>query len=174
VTAAERDGTLARVREWLGKDADGRPRLRLDEDGRLRLSDEVQLDWHVFVALASRAGDDDVLRALELARGPLLEPRLPRRYTWIAREPVAHELPAYVVDVAHRASVAYLARGRADGAVAAARAGLLVVPESEQLWEDLAAAVRERDGERAAERVAEERTEALGSSAVPQPERLSA
>ena len=174
VTAAERDGTLARVREWLGEEADGRRRLRLDEDGRLRLSDDVQLDWHVFVALASRGGDDDVLRALELARGPLVEPRLPRRYTWIAREPVAHELPAYVVDVAHRASVAYLALGRADGAVAAARAGLRVVPECEQLWEDLAAAVRERDGERAAERVAEQRAEALGSSAVLQPERLSA
>src|SRR5829696_3143246 len=112
VTVAERDATLARVGEWLGTGADGRPRLRTDEDGRLRLAEEVQLDWHLFVALARRGEDEDVLRALELARGPLLEPHLPRRYAWIAREPVAHQLPAYVVDVAHRAATAYLACGR--------------------------------------------------------------
>jgi len=175
VTAAEREATLARVRGWLGGDAGGQPRLRADADGRLRLSDEVQLDWHLFVALAARGEDADVLRALELARGPLLEPRLPRRYTWIARERVAHELPAYVVDVAHRASASHLARGRADGAVAAARAGLRVEPQSGQLWEDLVAAVRERDGEAGAARVLAERATALDpNEPAPQPARLSA
>jgi len=174
VTAAERDGTLARVREWLGDAADGRPRLREDDDGRLRLSDEVQLDWHVFVAQAARGGDEDVLRALELARGPLVEPRLPRRYTWLARDRVAHELPAYVVDVAHRASRSYLARDRPDGAVAAARAGLRVEPQSEQLWDDLQAAVEQRDGDAAVARVAGERAAALGTAPAPEPAGLSA
>jgi hypothetical protein len=175
VTVAERDATLARVREWLGNDAAGRPRLRQDDDGRLRLSEEVQLDWHLFVALAQRGEDSDVLRALELARGPLVEPRLPRRYAWIARERVAHELPAYVVDVAHRASTSYLALGRADGAVAAARAGLRVDPLSGQLWDDLVAAVRERDGEPGVARITAERSTALAEpAAVPQPARLSA
>jgi hypothetical protein len=173
VTVAERDATLARVGEWLGADAAGRPRLRRDDDGRLRLSEEVQLDWHLFVALARRGGDEDVLRALELVRGPLVEPHLPRRYAWIAREPVAHELPAYVVDVAHRAAAGYLARGRADGAVAAARAGLRVDPLSGQLWDDLIAATRERDGEAGVARVTAERSGWLGEPA-PEPVRLSA
>jgi LysM domain len=161
VTVAERDATLARVGDWLGADAAGQPRLRLDEDGRLRLSEEVQLDWHLFVALAARGGDEDVLRALELARGPLVEPHLPRRYTWIARDPVSHEMPAFVVDVAHRAAGGYRTAGRLDGAIAAARAGLRVEPASGLLWDDLVDDVRERDGDAAASRVLAERAEAL-------------
>ena len=169
VTNAERDATLTRVQEWLGQDAQGRPRLRTDDDGRLRLSEEVQLDWHLFVALADRGRDGDALAALDLARGPLVEPRLPRRYTWIARDRVAHELPAYAVDVAHRASAAYLARGQADGAAAAARAGLRVEQQSGLLWDDLIAAVRERDGAAGAARVAEERAAVMGGPPTPPP-----
>jgi LysM domain len=163
VTAAERDATLTRVGDWLGQDADGRPRLRLDDDGRLRLSEDVQLDWHLFVTLTARGGDADLLRALELARGPLAEPRLPRRYSWLARERVAHELPAYVVDLAHKAAAGYAAAREYDGAAAAARAGLRVEPLSELLWDDLAAAVRERDGGPAAARVLDEKLATLGS-----------
>ena len=175
VTVAERDATLSRVADWLGTDAAGRPRLRRDDDGRLRLSEEVQLDWHLFVALAQRGGEEDVLRALELVRGPLVEPHLPRRYAWVARERVAHELPAYVVDVAHRAAAAYLAASRPDGAVAAARAGLRADPQSGLLWDDLVAASRERDGEVGAARVGAERAAALGEPAAePAPARLSA
>ncbi|HST64335.1 MAG TPA: hypothetical protein VLM05_04015, partial [Mycobacteriales bacterium] len=163
VTVAERDATLARVGDWLGTDGAGQPRLRLDEDGRLRLSDEVQLDWHLFVALAARGRDEDVLRALELARGPLVEPHLPRRYTWIARDPVSHEMPAFVVDVAHRAASGYRTAGRLDGAIAAARAGLRVEPASGLLWDDLVDNVRERDGETAASRVLADKAEAINA-----------
>jgi hypothetical protein len=176
VTAAERDATLSRIADWLGTDAAGQPRLRLDDDGRLRLSDEVQLDWHLFVALTARGEESDVLRALELVRGPLVQPHLPRRYTWIARERVTHELPAYVVDVAHRLAVSYLGARRYDGAVAAARAGLRVEPLTELLWDDLVAAVRERDGASAAQRILEEKATATTGTAVPQepPARLTA
>jgi LysM domain len=164
VTVAERDATLSRVREWLGTDAEGRPRLRLDEDGRLRLADEVQLDWHRFVALADRATDVDVLAALELARAPLATPHPPRRYTWLARDRVSHELPAYAVDVAHRLARSYLEVGNFDGAVAAARAGLHVEPICELLWDDLIVAVRERDGAPAADRIAAEREATLSGT----------
>jgi hypothetical protein len=163
VTVAERDATLARIRDWLGEAGDGRPRLRLDDDGRLRLADEVQLDWHLFVALAER-GEADALRALEFARGPLATPHLPRRYSWLARERVAHELPAYVVDVAHRLAKTAIGRGRYDAALAAARAGLGVEPVAGVLWDDLAAATRARDGAAAAERVLQERAAALAGA----------
>jgi hypothetical protein len=168
VTAAERDATLSRVRGWLGNDAAGQPRLRLDDDGRLRLSDEVQLDWHMFVALTARGTEPDVLRALELARGPVAQPRLPRRYTWLARDRVTHELPAYVVDVAHRLAVSYLGHRQHDGAAAAARAALRVEPLSEMLWDDLVAAVRERDGASAAERILTEKAAATTDGTEPE------
>ena len=163
VTAAERDATLSRIRDWLGTDAAGQPRLRLDDDGRLRLSDEVQLDWHLFVALTARGTEADVLRALELVRGPLAQPRLPRRYTWLARDRVTHELPAFVIDVAHRLAVSYLGHRQYDGAAAAARAGLQVEPLSEMLWDDLVAAVRERDGASAAQYILAEKAAATGT-----------
>jgi hypothetical protein len=157
VTAAERDATISRISDWLGTDAAGQARLRLDDDGRLRLSDEVQLDWHLFVALTARGSEPDVLRALELVRGPLATPHLPRRYSWLARERVTHELPAYVVDVAHRLAVSYLAHRQHDGAAAVAGAGLRVEPLSELLWDDLVAAVRERDGASAVQRILEQK-----------------
>jgi hypothetical protein len=166
VTVAERDATLARVGDWLGTDAAGQSRLRLDGDGRLRLSEEVQLDWHLFVALAGRGGEEDVLRALELARGPLVEPHLPRRYTWIARDPVAQEMPAFVADVAHRAVLGYRTAGRLDGAIAAARAGLRVEPASGLLWDDLVQDIRERDGEAAASRVLADKAQVLAAPAT--------
>jgi hypothetical protein len=166
VTVAERDATLARVGDWLGAGSDGNARLGLDEDGRLRLSDDVQLDWHLFVALAERGDESDMLRALELARGPLLQPHLPRRYTWVARDPVAHEMPAFVADVAHRAAAGYLAAGRLDGAIAAARAGLRVEPASGVLWDDLVQAIRERDGEAAANRAAADKATAINPPAT--------
>jgi hypothetical protein len=108
-----------------------------------------------------------VLRALELARGPLVEPHLPRRYTWLARERVVHELPAYVVDIAHRQAVAYLGRHELDGAVAAARAGLRVETVSELLWDDLVAAVQERDGPAAVQRVMDEKRAATAGTHGP-------
>ncbi|MEN3360991.1 MAG: hypothetical protein V7637_4973, partial [Mycobacteriales bacterium] len=164
VTAAERDATLSRITEWLGTDAAGQPRLRHDDDGRLRLSDEVQLDWHLFVALTAHGDEPDMPRALELLRGPLVTPHLPRRYSWIARDRVTHEMPAYVVDVAHRLAVTYLADRNYDGAAAAARAGLQVEPQAELLWDDLVAATRERDGASAAQRILADKAAAISDT----------
>jgi len=162
VTEAERDASLDRLTTWLGADPTGRPRLST-VDGYLTLSPDVRLDWHQFVAYAARGGEADLLRALELARGPLAEPHLPRRYTWLARQPVAQELPAFVVDTAHRLAQRYLARAEYDGAAAAARAALRVEPLSELLWDDLVIAVRNRDGDRAAEHAAAEKAAALAA-----------
>ncbi|MBI1759422.1 MAG: LysM peptidoglycan-binding domain-containing protein [Actinobacteria bacterium] len=162
VTEAERDASLDRLQRWLGLDGAGAPRLRF-VDGKLALSPDVQLDWHLFVALAQRDEEEALLRALELARGPLAEPHLPRRYSWLHRQPVARELPAYVVDVAHRLAQRYLVRRAFDGAVAAARAGLRVEPLSDLLWHDLVTAVRGRDGDTAAERVLAERATQLAA-----------
>jgi Bacterial transcriptional activator domain len=143
VSAAVRDATVARLRDWLGRDAAGRPNLVTGSDGRLRLGPEVRSDWAVFQALlrlaeADPAGEPDRLQqALSLVRGPLLAGRRPRRYAWLAREDLEHEVPARIADAAHRLVELRLAGSDARGAAAAARAGLRGAPDEEGLWRDL-------------------------------------
>lgn len=45
VQASVRDATIARVRDWLGRDSAGRPLLAVTEDRRLRLGAGVRCDW---------------------------------------------------------------------------------------------------------------------------------
>lgn len=164
VTRAERDAAIERAASWLGDADDGKPRLRLTDGGRLRLTDDVQLDWHLFVALTQGGDEQDALAALELAQAPLVQPRPARRYAWLARNEVAVELPAYVVDVAHRLAAGYLDSGEHDGAVAVTRAGLRVEPDASALWDQLQAAVAGRDGPGAALSVQAERHARMGTS----------
>jgi Bacterial transcriptional activator domain len=143
VSAAVRDATVARLRDWLGRDAAGRPNLVTGEDGRLRLGPEVRSDWAVFETLVRLAEADPsgerahLQRALSLVRGPLLEGRRPRRYAWLAREELEYEVPARIADAAHRLVELRLAGSDAHGAAAAARAGLRGAPDEEGLWRDL-------------------------------------
>ncbi|HEY7145987.1 MAG TPA: hypothetical protein VH637_17245 [Streptosporangiaceae bacterium] len=146
VTADVRDASLGRVRDWLGYDEDGRPRLATDADGRLALGPEVRVDWQVFRALVGRAwaeeargstAEADYLeRALHEIQGPLLDGRDQRRYAWLATDDLEYEVGALVADVAHRLSG--LRRGSdPEAAMAAARAGLRLAAGDELLWRDL-------------------------------------
>jgi hypothetical protein len=143
VSAAVRDATVARLRDWLGRDAAGRPNLVTGTDGRLRLGPGVRSDWAVFEALVRLAEADPageqafIQQALALVRGPLLAGRRPRRYAWLAREDLEYEVPARIADAAHRLVELRLAGSDARGAVAAARAGLRGAPDEEGLWRDL-------------------------------------
>src|SRR5690606_35951401 len=93
VTAAVREATFARVRDWLGVDRSGSPYLLSTEDVRMRLSDAVAVDWEVVCSLLSQARQvrqpaeeaDLLRRALRVARGPVLSERPAGRYSWIAR-----------------------------------------------------------------------------------------
>jgi hypothetical protein len=145
VTQAVREATFARVREWLGSDPDGSPYLRLTIDGRLRLADDVLLDWDVVCTLLRRArlttrrtDEVELLRqALRVARGPVLSERPPGRYAWIARVRLERIASDVLVDAAHRLSVLAGDGGEPGPAAAAARAGLRVRPGEQLLWRDL-------------------------------------
>ncbi|WP_051426174.1 BTAD domain-containing putative transcriptional regulator [Jiangella gansuensis] len=154
VTAAVRESTFARVREWLGVDRTGSPYLLTTEDGRLKLSDAVVLDWDVVCALLSQARqvrrpseESDLLRrALRVARGPVLSDRPQGRYAWIARARVERVASDLLVDAAHRLSVITRDGGDPATAAAAARAGLRVRPAEQLLWRDLIQAQHAVDG----------------------------
>ncbi|HEY9240967.1 MAG TPA: bacterial transcriptional activator domain-containing protein, partial [Streptosporangiaceae bacterium] len=140
------DAALAAARDWLGTDGIGRPHLAEDAAGRLRLGSGVRVDWHVFQALAGRAGlappgsaaeDGYLAQALGLVRGQLLDGRPPVRYAWLATSDVEYEATAQVADAAHRLAAVRLAGGDTDGAMGAARAGLRLAFDDELLWRDL-------------------------------------
>ena len=143
VTPEVRDATIARVREWLGTDADGNHVLRETPEGRLHLSDDVAVDWHAFCALARRAraaqGSDErelLRRALRLVRGEVLAHRPSGRYSWVPRTRLEHRCVDVVVDTAHRLAELTV-DDDPDGAAAASRAGLRLAPTSQVLWRDL-------------------------------------
>ncbi|WP_424529199.1 BTAD domain-containing putative transcriptional regulator [Sphaerisporangium viridialbum] len=143
VQAVVRDATIARVAEWLGTDSEGRPNLRTDDTGRLRLGPEVRSDWQLFRELVRRSHNDPSARAvllekaLGLVRGPLLNGRPRGRYAWLAADELEYEVAASVADAAHRLCEVRLAHGDAEAAVAAVRAGLLLAADDEGLWRDL-------------------------------------
>jgi hypothetical protein len=143
VQSVVRDATIARVAEWLGIDSEGRPNLRADDTGRLRLGPEVRSDWQLFRELVRRSHNDQSARAvlldkaLGLVRGPLLNGRPRGRYAWLAADDLEYEVAANVADAAHRLCEVRLAHGDPESAVAAVRAGLLLAADDEGLWRDL-------------------------------------
>lgn len=143
VSPAVRDASVARVSDWLGRDARGRPNLYYDERGRIRLGSEVRVDLAVFRWLVWRSAAEPASEAaymayaLDLVRGPVLAGRPRGRYAWLADHDLEYEASARVIDVAHRLVVLRLDEGDVRGAVSAARAGLRLAPEDEGLWRDL-------------------------------------
>ncbi|MFE9104594.1 hypothetical protein [Actinomadura geliboluensis] len=142
-SAGVRDATVARVSDWLGRDARGRPNLYHDERGRIRLGSEVRVDiavfrWLVWRSAAEPASETAYMAyALDLVRGPLLADRPRGRYAWLANHDLEYETPARIIDVAHRLVVLRLEEGDPRGAVSAARAGLRLASDDEGLWRDL-------------------------------------
>ncbi len=159
--AGEREAALNQLAAWLGTDRAGRPRLIQDDAGWLRLSPEIRLDWHQFVALTTRGNDGDLRRALELVRGCVADGAPANRYGWLAETALPYEAPPLIVDTAHRLAASALGRGDVAGAANAARLGLRVDESAEVLWRDLVRAEQTRGGTDAARAVAEDMVDAL-------------
>jgi len=140
-----RDAAVARVRRWLGTDQAGQANLVTDQDGRLRLGQDVGIDWRVFRGLVARAGQgadaataaEHFQRALNLVRGQVLDGRAVGKYGWLSADDFSYEVTALVADTAHSLSALRLAWGDAPGAMDAARAGLRLAFDDEMLWRDL-------------------------------------
>jgi len=173
VTTAVLNATVARAREWLGKDAHGAPHLRHTMDGNLVLGARVVLDWDVVRALlvASRTGatsaeERELLReALAIVRGATLEDAPSGRYSWLARARLERDARALIVDAAHRLAVLCLEDDPA-GARAAITAGLRVAPVDELLWRDLLRTVSLESGPEGVRAAADELQRELRESGV--------
>ncbi|HEY5836525.1 BTAD domain-containing putative transcriptional regulator [Streptomyces sp.] len=148
VTEDVRDALVKRLRDWLGTDPGGAPRLSFDDTGRIVLATSVVSDWDVLQTLHHEATEggaasDPAARrrlltdALSLARGPLLENRAPGRYGWLGHEIVDAQHPVLVAEIALALSALHLGAGKPKAAVAAVETGMSVSPKDERLWLEL-------------------------------------
>lgn len=148
VTDDVRDALVERLRNWLGGDPDGTPRLGTDASGRLTLAKSVVSDLDVLRSLYheatqgqgvnSRAVRGRLLTdALVLVRGPLLADRPQGRYGWLTHEIIDAQLPLLVADIGLALSAFHLEKGRAEKAIEALNASLNSAPADERLWNEL-------------------------------------
>ncbi|CAM5250831.1 Bacterial transcriptional activator domain-containing protein OS=Streptomyces alboniger OX=132473 GN=CP975_20460 PE=4 SV=1 [Streptomyces alboniger] len=148
VTDDVRDALVDRLREWLGTDPDGSPRLRADRSGRLTLATSVVSDLDVLRSLyheatQGRGAGNRAVRgrmltdALVLVRGPLLADRQQGRYAWLTHEIIDAQLPLLVADIGLALSEFHLEKGRAEKAIEALDAALGSAPGDERLWNEL-------------------------------------
>ncbi|MFE6522445.1 BTAD domain-containing putative transcriptional regulator [Streptomyces sp. NPDC057794] len=148
VTDDVRDALLDRLRDWLGTDPDGTPRLGTDGSGRLTLAKSVVSDLDVLRSLyyeatqgrgvGSRAVRGRLLTdALVLVRGPLLADRPEGRYRWLTHEIVDAQLPLLVADTGLALSAFHMEKDRAEKAIEALNAALRTAPADERLWHEL-------------------------------------
>ncbi|RMI30719.1 LysM peptidoglycan-binding domain-containing protein [Streptomyces triticirhizae] len=147
-----RDALVARLGQWLGADAAGRPRLVGGGDGRLALSPDVLSDWDVLRALhhqvlvsenpteAGRPSDRmrKLTDALALARGALLAGhRDGGGFGWLEHEIVDAQYPLLVAELALTLATEHRAAGEGEAAYAAVRSALATAPTDERLWNEL-------------------------------------
>ncbi|CAM5360933.1 hypothetical protein SFUMM280S_11236 [Streptomyces fumanus] len=148
VTDDVRDALLERLRDWLGTDPDGSPRLRTDATGRLTLARSVVSDLDVlrslyYEATQGKGADNRAVRgrlltdALVLVRGPLLADRPGDRYRWLTHEIVDAQLPLLVADTGLALSAFHLEKDRTEKAIEALNAALRTAPADERLWHEL-------------------------------------
>ncbi|MFE0099496.1 BTAD domain-containing putative transcriptional regulator [Streptomyces sp. NPDC059009] len=156
VTGDVRDALLDRLRDWLGQDPDGTPRLKSDESGRLKLAQSVVSDLDVLRSLyheatQGRGANSRQVRgrmltdALVLVRGPLLADRPQGRYRWLTHEIIDAQLPLLVADIGLALSEFHLEKGRAEKAIEALGAAMNSAPTDERLWHELLRATHTLD-----------------------------
>ncbi|MEU6681361.1 BTAD domain-containing putative transcriptional regulator [Streptomyces sp. NPDC046925] len=178
VTEDVRDALVERLREWLGTEPDGSPRLRADQSGRLTLAKSVVSDLDVLRSLyheatQGRGANSRAVRgrmltdALVLVRGPLLEDRPQGRYGWLTHEIIDAQLPLLVADIGLALSEFHLEKGRAEKAIEALNASLNSAPGDERLWNELLRATHEVGDPVRLQQVAADLVSRSGARGVP-------
>jgi hypothetical protein len=130
------DARLADAQEWLGREADGRPRLSLDEDGRWHLHGSVSTDYAVLSSAARAEGAGEIEALLAGLRQGSGEAFSGVHYPWLAFAREARTCRMLVTSMARRAADLASAAGRVEQADEALVLGLRLVPTAAPLWRD--------------------------------------
>ncbi|MEW2387293.1 BTAD domain-containing putative transcriptional regulator [Streptomyces venezuelae] len=178
VTDDVRDALVDRLRDWLGTEPDGSPRLRADRTGRLTLAKSVVSDLDVLRSLyheatQGRGAGNRAVRgrmltdALVLVRGPLLADRPQGRYGWLTHEIIDAQLPLLVADIGLALSEFHLEKGRAEKAIEALDAAMGSAPGDERLWNELLRATHATEDPARLQRVAADLMARSGARGLP-------
>ncbi|MFE9406755.1 BTAD domain-containing putative transcriptional regulator [Streptomyces sp. NPDC006530] len=178
VTDEVREALIGRLRDWLGTDEDGSPRLRTDANGRLTLARSVVSDLDVLRSLHYEATEGRGTRrasvrerlltdALNLVRGPLLAERPEGRYGWLGHEIIDTQLPLLVADVALALCAHHREQGHPQKAIEALRTALASSPSDERLWNELLRATHDTGDEAALRALVAELTTRSGPRGLP-------
>jgi DNA-binding SARP family transcriptional activator len=133
VSLSTAHSTSSDARRALGRDSLGRPHL--PRGVTLRLGDEVTTDVERFAALAEADDPHQLLRAMELVRGPIFAGL--QRTDWAVFDGTQSDIEAVVVRTALRGADAFVELGRGDEAEWMVRQALLVSPYDERLYRAL-------------------------------------
>ena len=145
VTDDVRDALVERLRDWLGTDPDGTPRLAVDAHraaharhvGRLRL-DVLRSLYHEATEGQGRqqpcGARAAAHRRARAGTRPLLADRAQGRYGWLTHEIIDAQLPLLVADIGLALSAFHLDANKPKAAVAAVETGMAVSPNDERLW----------------------------------------
>ncbi|MGW6530990.1 BTAD domain-containing putative transcriptional regulator [Streptomyces venezuelae] len=178
VTDDVRDALVDRLRDWLGTEPDGSPRLRADRTGRLTLAKSVVSDLDVLRSLyheatQGRGAGNRAVRgrmltdALVLVRGPLLADRPRGRYGWLTHEIIDAQLPLLVAAIGLALSEFHLEKGRAEKAIEALNAAMGSAPGDERLWNELLRATHATEDPARLQRVAADLMARSGARGLP-------
>lgn len=138
VSEADLRAELAAVVDVLATAPSGHPGLLEHDDGRLELTQDVQTDWHLFVAFGRAGRSADALGLLSRAAPGGRSPGPDGAwFSWLGSEPLARAVPGIVADAAHDLVEQHLSADRPDLAAVAAGAGLRAQPLSQVLRDDL-------------------------------------
>lgn len=129
---SERIAVLRRTQWWLGLDATGRPRLRIDDD-MVHVSEEVQTDWTLIMAHVDGRVPMGPTALASLLRGRPTGSELNSGYSWLAKESAAHEIESVAADACVRAAEERLGVGEWRTALDIVGAGRCVSPGAQIL-----------------------------------------
>lgn len=128
--------TITKTRKWLGTDPDGHHYLpKVVEAGEYRVMG-LRTDWDRWQQLVptdpADASTEALTEAIGLIRGYPFSGASSRRYTWAI--PEKEQIAVRVVAAARELARRLLLSGRYPEAMAAAEAGIRVMPQDQELW----------------------------------------
>ncbi|GAA4283229.1 hypothetical protein GCM10022261_07600 [Brevibacterium daeguense] len=134
--------SIAAAQAWLGREEDGRERLRTREDGMWELSADVINEWALLSAVAHTGyGTLEEIElfglTLDRATGEVMAVPEGSGFSWMAFHAARRDARVLITTMAEHAAAVSVREGRTPAAIWFLRQGITLVPTAETLWREL-------------------------------------